>query len=299
MRCFAALVAFPFLCAVATAQTAEQNPSLIGERNVAGRLNFFSIEKEIAMGRQLSIEVEKQARVVDDPTLSEYISRLGQRIGRNSDVQFPLNVRLIESEEINAFTLPGGYIFVTTGLFKLSDNEAELASAIAHEIGHAAARHATRIASRSQIVNTGTVPLIFLGVPGGLLHEAASFLIPASLMKISREYESEADLLGLQYLWKAGYDPNATVDLLERVESTEARQPGRVARLFRAHPSTPDRLNKTQGQIQKLLPARGEYVLNTSEYETVRERLNALTAKPKPSSEDAGPPTLRRSNIQP
>lgn len=267
----------PFLLIVALslptafAGDRKNDPALIGDRNVSKGLNFYSIDQELALGKQLSIEVRRQAKIVDDPIISEYINRLGQNLARNSDVTIPVTFTLIESDEINAFTLPGGFVYINTGLLELSGNEAELASAIAHEIGHAAARHATRQASRDRLLRFGTLPLAILGGPAArvFMNEA----MPMASMKFSREFENEADLLGVEYLWKAGYDPNASIDLFEALASTEKRQPGSVSKLFRAHPLTPDRIEKTQKNIDKLLPARASYVLNTSEYEDIRARL--------------------------
>lgn len=291
MRIPAVVVLLAAAIAAQGQSSAKKDPTQIGERNVSRGVNFYSIEKEMALGRQLAIEIEKQARVVEDPILAEYINRLGQSLGRNSDTRFPLTFKLIESEEINAFTLPGGHIFISTGLFKLSDNEAELASAISHELGHAAARHSTRMDSRSTLLSYATLPMIFLGPLGSSLSSAAA---PLALFKFSREFETEADLLGLEYLWKSGYDPNASVDFFERVESTERRQPGRVSQWFQTHPPTQERLAKTQQWIQTLLPQRAEYVLNTSEYEAIRERLNLLQPKVEPAK-----PTLLRPSEQP
>jgi predicted Zn-dependent protease len=273
----------------------KKDPSEIGDRNVSKGLNFYSLEQELALGKQLAIEVEKQAKIVDDPIVAEYINRLGQNLGSNSDVTFPLTFKLIESDEINAFTLPGGYVFVNTGLLRLSGNEAELAAAIAHEIGHAAARHATRQASRNQLVGMGTIPLVIFGGPAGIAaRQAVNMAAPMAFLRFSREFETEADLLGIQYLWKAGYDPTAAVDLFEALESTEKRQPGSVGKLFRTHPLTPDRIEKTQKNIDKLLPSRPEYVLNTSEYEGVRARLESLTAKVAGLDDSQNRPTLIR-----
>src|ERR1700728_1307791 len=179
----------------------KKDPTEIGDRNVSKGLNFYTLDQELALGKQLSLEVEKQAKIVDDPIISEYINRLGQNLARNSDVTFPVTFKLIEADEINAFTLPGGYVFINTGLLELSGNEAELASAIAHEIGHAAARHATRQASRDQLVGLGTIPLAVFGGIGGLaVRQAVNLAAPMAFLKFSREFETEADLLGLQYL---------------------------------------------------------------------------------------------------
>jgi predicted Zn-dependent protease len=275
----------------AFARDKKKDPTQIGDRNVSKGLNFYSLAQEIALGKQLSIEVRKQAKIVDDPIVSEYINRLGQNLARHSDVTFPVTFNLIEADEINAFTLPGGYVFINTGLLKLSANEAELASAIAHELGHAAARHATRQASRDRLANLGTIPLAILGGPAAQL--AVNAAMPMAFLHFSREFETEADLLGLQYLWKAGYDPDASIDLFEALESTEKRQPGSVSKLFRSHPLTPDRIEKTQKNIDMLLPARAQYVLNTSEYEDVRARLDELSKQPPESPKL---PQLRRAN---
>jgi len=278
----------------AFAKDKKRDPTQIGDRNVSNGLNFYTLDQEMALGKQLAIEVEKQAKIVDDLIVSEYINRLGQNLARNSDVTFPVTFKLIEGDEINAFTLPGGHIFINTGLLKLTANEAELASAIAHELGHAAARHATRQASRNQLVGMGTIPLAALGGLGGLAGGvAANAVMPMAFLRFSREFETEADLLGLQYLWKSGYDPDASIDLFEALESTEKRQPGSVSKLFRSHPLTPDRIEKTQKNIDMLLPARAEYVLNTSEYEDVRARLEGLS---KRAPESSKAPQLRRTS---
>lgn len=271
MRLVASFLVVALSLGTAFAGDKKNDPTLIGDRNVSKGLNFYSMEQELALGKQLSIEVQRQAKIIDDPIISEYINRLGQNLARNSDVTFPVTFTLIESGEINAFTLPGGYVFINTGLLELSGNEAELASAIAHEIGHAAARHATRQASRDRLLKFGTLPLAILGGPAARV--VVNETMPIASMKFSREFENEADLLGVEYLWKAGYDPNASIDLFEALASTEKRQPGSVSKLFRAHPLTPDRIEKTQKNIDKLLPARASYVLNTSEYEDIRARL--------------------------
>jgi predicted Zn-dependent protease len=303
MKAFATTVLVPLSALVvfaqdtkATGQAKKTDPAAIGDRKVSGKVNFYSLEQEIALGKQLAIEVEKQARIVDDPIVSEYVNRLGQNLVRNSDVTFPVSFKIINSEEINAFTLPGGHIFIHTGLMNLSANESELASALAHELGHAAARHVTRQATRSRIFSLSTIPLAVFGGWGGLAaRQTADVAIPMAFFKFSREFENEADLLGIQYLWKSGYDPNASIDLFETLESTERRKPGSVSRLFRTHPLTADRIEKTQKNIDKLLPARPEYVINTSEYEEIRARLQDLLPAGKAGTPDSDRPHLRKA----
>jgi predicted Zn-dependent protease len=295
MRTFTTIALAAIICAApsfAGPKPKKKDPTTIGDRNVSKGLNFYSLEQELALGKQLAIEVERETKIVDDPVVSEYINRLGQNLARNSDVTFPLSFKLIESDDINAFTLPGGYVFINSGLFKLSANEAELAAALAHEIGHAAGRHATRQASRNQLIGLGAIPLSIFGGIGGLAaRQAVNLAEPMAFLKFSREFENEADLLGLQYLWKAGYDPSASIDLFEALASTERRQPGSVAKLFRTHPLTPDRIEKTQKNIAAILPSREQYVLNTSEYEEVRARLQGLLTK---APDDSKTPILDR-----
>ncbi len=273
------------------ADNQKKDPEAIGQRKVDGGINFYSVEKEIALGKQLAIEVERQAVLLNDPITCEYINRLTQKLVRNSDVKFPVTVKVIEDDVVNAFTLPGGFLFVNTGLVRLSESESELASVLSHELGHVAARHYTRQVSRTDLLNASTIPLIFLGgLPGLAAREVASVAVPAGMFKFSRDFETEADMLGIQYLYKTGYDPTSAIDMFERIEATERKHPGAVSQLFNTHPLTADRLAKTQQNIDKNLPARPEYVVNTSEYEAVRARLVGLLSVKKPVAKAA--PTL-------
>ena len=247
----------------------------------AKSIDFYSVPQEIALGHQMAVEVEKQAHVIDDPIVSEYVNRLGQKLANIAHPAFPVTVKMIESDEINAFTLPGGFVYVNSSMMKMADNEAQLASVIAHEIGHAAARHATRQASRNELGKMALIPLGAMAGWGGLAaRQAAIAVAPMATMKYSREFETEADALGLDYLAQAGYDPEASIEMFERVASTEKKTPGRVSRLFLSHPPTGDRIRKTQAQIEKLRQQPGQdFVLNTSEFEDVRTRLMSGNAK--------------------
>jgi len=238
-------------------------------------VNLYSIPQEIALGRQMAAEVEKQARLEADPIVAEYINRLGQNLAIRANAPFPVSVKMIQSDEINAFTLPGGFVYINSGVMKMADNEAELASVIAHEIGHAAARHATRQATRGQLAKIAGIPLaVFIpGWAGFAAQQAATAAAPVASLRFSRAYETEADLLGIRYLSEAGYDPNASIDMFERIASTERKTPGAVSKLFLSHPPTSDRITKTQAAIGKLKVEAGRYVLNTSEFEAVRTRL--------------------------
>src|SRR5277367_1568252 len=179
----------------------KKDPDQIGTRDVSKGINFYSIEKEMALGRQMSQQVERQAKLLNDKIITEYVNRLAQNLARHSDVKIPLTVKVIEGDDPNAVTLPGGYIYVQTGLLRTADTEAELAAALAHEIAHVAARHGTRQATQGQVAQLASIPLIFLGGWGGLCAGAADVLVaPVGLLAVQRGYESEADMLGLQYL---------------------------------------------------------------------------------------------------
>src|SRR5437879_2665597 len=272
-----------FLMAIALAapgtlaKDKAKDPDKIGNRDVGKGVNFYSIEKEIALGKQLAQEVERQAKLVDDAVVTEYVNRIGQNLARNSDAKMPFTIKVIDSQEVNAFALPGGYMFVNSGLVLKADNEAELAGVMAHEIAHVAARHGTREATRGAIVNYATIPLIFMGGWAGYgIRQAANLAIPAGFMKFSRNFEREADELGLQYMYKAGYDPAAFVTFFEKIQAKEKRKPGTLGKMFSTHPQTPDRIAATQQQIARYLPARDEHIVTTSEFDEVKALLDAL-----------------------
>ena len=280
---------------MAESKDKKKDPDEIGNRDVGKGVNFYSLEKEIALGKQLAQEVERSAKLVDDPFPAEYINRLAQNLARNSDLKVPVIAKLIDSAEVNAFALPGGFLFVNTGLVLKAETEAELASAMAHEIAHVAARHGTRQASRGQIANLASLPLIFMGGwPGYIVRQGASLALPMTFLKFSRGFEQEADLLGLQYLYKAGYDPTAFVDFFERMEALEKKKPGTVSELFRSHPNMSSRIKTTQKNVQELLRQQPQYVVTTSEFRELNQYMTRMLNQRKNQPERTGP-TLRRA----
>jgi predicted Zn-dependent protease len=273
----------------------KKDPDQIGNRDVGRGINIYSLEREIGEGKKLAEEVERQAKIVDDPVIAEYVNRVGQNLVRNSDAKVPFTIKVIDSEEINAFALPGGFFFVNSGVVLKADSEAELAGVMAHEIAHVAARHGTRQASRATLANYLSIPLIFMGGWTGYgVRQAASVLIPVSFLKFSRAFENEADLLGLQYMYKAGYDPTAFVDFFEKIQTLEKKKPGSVSKIFSSHPPTDDRVRNSQKSIQAYLKAKPEYVVSTSEFDSVKGRLLTMSNRRKPEEKDANRPTLRR-----
>ncbi|MFZ0312845.1 MAG: M48 family metalloprotease [Candidatus Korobacteraceae bacterium] len=279
------------------------NIDAIGNRNVGcnkGLGNWYSLDKQVAMGRQYSQMVEHGAKMVSDPEVTEYINRLGQNLVRNSDAKVPFTIKVIDTDEVNAFALPGGFFYVNSGLILAADNEAELAGVMAHEIGHVAACHVAREQTRGNIVNLASIPLIF--VPGGwAVYEgtqaALGIGVPLAFMKFSRNFEAEADFLGMEYMYKAGYDPQSFISFFEKIEAQEKKKPGTLAKAFASHPMTPDRVASAQNEMKNVLPARPEYIVDTSEFQQVKGRLASLENRHKVQNDkdNGSRPTLRRA----
>jgi predicted Zn-dependent protease len=272
----------------------------IGNRKVGGRGmgNWYSLETEIRMGKQYAMQVEQGVKLVQDPVVTEYVNRIGQNLVRNSDAQVPFTIKVIDSDEVNAFALPGGFFYVNSGLILAADEEAEMAGVMAHEIAHVAARHGTRQMTRAQWANIGTIPLIFIG--GGIgygIYEAAGLGLPLTFMKFQRNFEAEADYLGLQYMYKTGYDPQAFISFFEKIQAKEKKKPGTLAKAFASHPQTPDRIEKSQQEIATILPAKAQYIVSTSEFDDVKSRLATIENRHKVIEEkDGSRPSLRRTS---
>jgi len=249
-------------------------------------------------GKQLAQKVERQAKIIDDPIIAEYVNRVGQNLVRNSDAKVRFTIKVIDSEEVNACALPGGFFFVNSGLVLKAESESELAGVMAHEIAHVAARHGTRQATRGTLINYASSPLIFMGGwTGYAIRQGAGLAIPLGFLNFSRGFEKEADMLGLEYLYKAGYDPTAFVDFFEKIQSMEKKKPGTISKVFSTHPMTDDRIKDAQKNIQEILKSKPEYVVNTSEFNDVKARLTALHNRRKvdDKDKDANRPRLRRS----
>jgi predicted Zn-dependent protease len=279
----------------------EADVSSIGNRNVGKGLDFYSLEREIALGKQLAQEVDKTAKFVNDPVINEYVNRVGQNLVRNSDARVPFTIKVIDSDVVNAFALPGGFFYVNSGLILHADEESELAGVMAHEIAHVCARHGTKQATKGEIVQLASIPaMIFIPYTwaGYAIYQGMNFAIPLTFLKFTRDDEREADYLGLQYMYKAGYDPNSFVAFFEKVEADEKKEPGTIPKVFSTHPPTPDRIEAVQKEIATILPARDEYIVSTSEFDSVKSRLQLIEANIKVKDNNPNKPTLRKRTSQ-
>jgi predicted Zn-dependent protease len=280
-----------------------EDVSAVGNRDIGARGlgNWYSTDTEIKMGKTYADQVEKSSKLINDSVITEYVNRIGQNIVKNSDCKVPFTIKVIDSDEINAFALPGGFFYVNSGLILNADEEAELAGVMAHETAHVCAHHAVREMTRMNYAQLGTIPLIFIGGWTGYgIYEAASIGIPITFMKFSREFESQADYLGVQYMYRAGYDPQAFITFFEKIQALEKRKPGAVAKVFADHPQTPDRILHTQEEIARILPARDEYMVTSSEFDDVKARLARIENKRRlTDTKGVTRPSLRRASTGP
>jgi beta-barrel assembly-enhancing protease len=279
----------------------EDDVNAIGTRNIGGRGlgNWYSTDWEIRVGKQYSMEIEKSAHLVTDPVIVEYVNRVGQNLVKNSDAKVPFTIKVIDSDEINAMALPGGFFYVNSGLIMNCDEEAELAGVMAHEISHVIAHHAARQQTKMNYVQIGSIPLIIMtegSWTGYGIYEAAQLAIPMTFLKFARGDESEADYLGVQYMYKAGYDPQSFVTLFEKLDALEKHKPGTLAKAFSDHPATGSRIDAAEDEIATILPPKPEYIVTTSEFDDVKARLARIENKRKINDKNNGnKPTLRRA----
>ena len=281
-------------------KNSKEDVEAIGDRKVSCKMNWFSIEKEIGLGKGLAQEVERSSKLIDDPTVTEYVNRVGQNLVRNSDAKVPFTIKVIDSDEVNAFALPGGFFYVNSGLILRAQEESELAGVMAHEISHVTARHGTCQATKGELMQLASIPaMIFIPYSwaGYAMYQGLNMAIPLTFLKFSRDAEREADFLGVQYMYKAGYDPNAYVTFFERIQADEKRRPGTIPKAFSTHPPTPERIGNTQKEIARILPARQEYIVTTSEFDTVKARLRNIMFSRK-ATEGKDKPTLRSKTEQ-
>lgn len=285
-----------------SAQSAKlKNLNDIGHRGVGSGLNFYSLEKEIALGKMLAQQLESTARIIHDPQVNEYVNRVTQNLVRHSDAHVPFTVRIIDSKLINAEALPGGFFFVNSGLILAANNESELAGPMAHEIAHVADRDGTRQMTKAELVNYATLPLWFVGGIGGFVgRTVAGLAVPMTFLKFDRTDERRADFLGLEYMYETGYDPQSFVRFFQQIEAENKRHPGFIARSFETHPPTRSRINAAEKEIETILPPKKEYVLDTSQFERMKARLAMIEQQYHMTNSLHGPnrPSLRHPELK-
>jgi len=280
----------------------EEDVDAVGQRNIGGRGmgNWYSTNWEIGTGKQYSMEIEKSSHLVTDPVVVEYVNRVGQNLVKNSDSKVPFTIKVLDTDEINAMALPGGFFYVNSGLILACDSEDELAGVMAHEIAHVAAHHAAREMTRMNYMQIGSIPLMIFtqGTWTGYgIYEAAQLAVPLTFLQFSREYEAEADYLGTQYMYRAGYDPQGLVSIFEKLDALEKHKPGALSKAFSDHPATPDRIANIEDEIATILPARPDYLVTTSEFDQVKARLARIQNKRGINDKkDGNKPTLRRTS---
>ncbi len=286
--------------------SAKEDPAQIGKRKInSGSDKLFgwlggSQEKEVALGRQLAIEIEQQAKLVEDPVITEYINRVGQNVVLHSDAKLPFTIKVIDSDEVNAFALPGGFFFVNKGLILAADNEAELAGVMAHEIAHVTARHAMENQGKMQAIQYGLLGTILFGggIASAIAQNAGGFAQLLSFLQFSRGAESEADVLGVQYLYASGYDPTAMSTMFEKLSAKNKKKPGTISKIFATHPQSTDRRDASLALVARF-PEKEEYIISTSEFQRVKAHLlkitNARAGVTSDIDEDGNQkPTLKR-----
>ncbi|HXM51048.1 MAG TPA: M48 family metalloprotease [Pyrinomonadaceae bacterium] len=292
----------------------NEDPTKIGQRNInkgiwsGGILGAKGTEAEVREGRMLAAEVDKEAKFIDDPIITEYVNRVGQNIVLHSDAKIPFTIKVIDSDEVNAFALPGGFFYVNKGLILAADNEAELAGVMAHEIAHVCARHAMENEAKMRALDYGLLAGMILGggIIGNVLYNTGGMVEGMAFLKFSRGAEEEADRLGIQYMWAAGYDPNAMATMFEKLEAKNKKKPGTISRLFASHPAPPER-RAAAIALAARFPERDEYVISSSEFQRVKNRMlrlsnaRATTAGTIGGSDDGTPgrPTLKRRQPTP
>src|ERR1700688_1745138 len=282
-------------------KNSKEDVEAIGNRNVGKGVNFYSLEHEIALGKSLAQEVERSSKLIDDPVVTEYVNRVGQNLVRNSDAQVPFTIKVIDSDEVNAFALPGGFFYVNSGLILRAQEESELARVMAHEISHLTARPRTKQTTKGELIQLGAMAAMIVvpyGWAGYGIYQGMNLAIPLTFLKFSRDAEREADFLGIQYMYKAGYDPNAYVTFFERIQADEKRRPGTIPKFFSTHPPTPERISDAQKEIARILPEKDEYIVTTSEFDSVKSRLRNVMFSRKVQNNAPGKPTLRTKTEQ-
>jgi beta-barrel assembly-enhancing protease len=263
----------------------------IGHRVIgyqSGLGNWYSLDKEKQIGAELSAEYEKSTPLLHDGEVEAYLDRLAQTISQNSDTQFQITTRVVDSGDSFAVTFPGGYQYISRGLLLQMENEGELAAVIARGIAHTSLRSATGLATRASLMNMVTVPWIFGGQDGPIGMSTSDNSRPLTFLRFSRDVESAADYFGVQYLYKSGYSPECFISFIQKVWPPQVRP---TARAFSPFPPLSERLHSVRKEINEILPKQSTGITNTENFSAFRAQL--LTLAPAPQTIPTKPTLLR------
>jgi len=245
----------------------------IGNRHIARGVNFYSVQHEKDLGKSLADEVERSAKLMQDPSVIEYVEKVAQNVTKHSDAEIPITVRVIDSDAVTTFTLAGGYQYVSRGLLLKLENEGELASVLARGIAHTALRSATTQATKAQLM-AATVPVLASGPSSSSARQAPTTSLIQ--LKMKRDDELDADYFGIEYVYKAGYDPECFTSFLQRIWGFNATAANdSVSKVFGTYPPLDERLAALKKEISKILPPRDGAIISTPEFDEFKEHLQA------------------------
>lgn len=264
----------------------DRDIDAIGHRDISYKGNWYSVDKEKQIATQLSASFEKAYPLLQDATVDAYINGLAQELYQNSDARIPVTVRIIDSDDVYAVTLPGGYQYLSRGLLLIVDDEAGLATVLARGIAHTALRSATMDQTRENLMKMATVPLILVGNSPGT--QDTSLAVPLTALKFKREDEQDADYFGLQYQYRAGYDPDAFLRTIQTIWSLPGYS--NISKAFDCFPLLSVRLAALRSEIDKSLPKHHSGIESTPEFAEFKKHLLTL---PPPKSQSSEPKLIR------
>lgn len=257
----------------------------LGAAAVPGQIFGLSEKREIELGTQAAAEIEKQQPVLPDKPTRRYVNRLGQALVHKSGrSNIAYQFRVINSPQINAFALPGGFIYVNRGLIEAADNESELVGVLGHEIAHVVARHSAEQIKRAQVAGLGLGVLDLIlgrGTRGQVASAAAQMVTAGTFFKFSRDMEREADRLGAKNVYDTGWEPNGMISFFEKLASLQKRQPNAVATFFSTHPNPSERADNIADLIESF-PPRRDLRTDSRDFQNIKARLKRLPPAPPP-----------------
>ena len=248
--------------------------------------NLFSAQQDVEIGKEVSLQAEQQLSLLDDRKVDSYLGRLGQKLASKAPGEkYPYQFKAVNDTSINAFALPGGFLYINRGTIEAAENEAQLAGVIGHEIAHSALRHGTNQMSKATAMQ---LPLALLGsavgsnsIAGLLTQVGANFGAQSILLKYSRDAERQADLVGTQILHDNNYDPRQMVEFFTKLEKESGQSGGRAIEFFSSHPNPQNRITDVTAEVAKMGRRTSIYRNDTAEFREIRKYVRSLPPAPK------------------